>query len=247
MRDCARNLAGEALVMAPRQVRSPLFGVRGAVRLLIVVLFAVLLAACGEDSVDGTSASDSTTESDSNTGEDADDDLSEDRAQVALPTGGPVDIVSPGTTMAYELLASGSCSELKDNAADWSTSVANQEGSDTIPLYRSAAHACLGEWDAAIAAFDEIGSPPDFLQDECPRNLVLTWLREVIEARRSNPAFDPVFSPSTEVTSCDDESGTDEPTDETATPTDDPAEDDPTEDDGDIPTPTDDEAELEDE
>ncbi|MQB01192.1 MAG: hypothetical protein GEU78_13020 [Actinobacteria bacterium] len=200
---------------------------RGAMRLLFVVAFAIVLSACGETSTDGTAAGDSTTGSDSNGGENSGDSGQDDRERLALPNGGPVDAVFPPGTNAYALLASGNCSQLNDEVATWDASVADVEGRDTIELYRSAAHACLGQWDEANAAFDRLGTPPGFQNNVCSRDVVYSWLGRLIEARRADPEFDPEFSPSTQDTSCPDEPpATDEPTDDAGSTEDPQSEDD---------------------
>jgi hypothetical protein len=136
-----------------------------------------------------------------------------EREEVALPAGGPVDPVIPPNTPAYELLAAGMCAELQEEVEGWGEEVIDAEGADTVELYRSAAHACLGEWDQAVEAFGRIGSPD--LRDKCPREAVYAWLEPLVEARRADPGFEPEFEASGESPPCpteDDDEDDGEPT-----------------------------------
>ncbi len=142
---------------------------------------ALLLASCGGEATpvsgDGDNGASGAT--------------TEERDEVALPAGGPVDPVVPPNTPAYELLAAGQCSELQGHVESWDDQVVDVEGPDTVELYRSAAHACLGEWEEAIEAFDRIGTPE--LKGICPREAVYDWLLPLIEARKADPGFEPEF------------------------------------------------------
>lgn len=138
----------------------------------------------------------------------------EERKEVALPAGGPVDPVIPPNTPAYELLAAGMCAELQEEVEGWGEEVVDAEGADTVELYRSAAHGCLGEWDQAVEAFGRIGSPPD-LRDKCPREAVYAWLEPLVEERRADPGFEPEFVASGGAPPCpaaDDDGDDGEPT-----------------------------------
>jgi hypothetical protein len=148
----------------------------------VLIAGALLLASCGEEGsqVSGDGANG------------ASEETSEEREEVALPAGGPVDPVIPPNTPAYELLAAGMCAELQEEVEGWGEEVVDAEGADTVELYRSAAHACLGEWDQAVDAFGRIGSLPD-LRDKCPREAVYAWLEPLVEARRADPGFEPEF------------------------------------------------------
>jgi hypothetical protein len=147
----------------------------------VALVGALLLASCAEEgtpvSGDGTNGS----------SEEAD----EERGEVALPAGGPVDPVVPPNTPAYELLAAGRCAELQGAVEGWGDEVVDVEGADTVELYRSAAHVCLGEWEQAIEAFDRIGTPE--LKEICSREAVYAWLRPLIEAKKGDPGFEPEF------------------------------------------------------
>ena len=164
---------------------------RGA-RLGLVALAVVAgVVACGGDdkSASNTTSTSSTTAS-SNT-KDTGADQTAERERAALPAGGPVDEVNPPGDPAYEELAAGQCDELRRQVETWEAQgVADVEGSNAIELYRSAANACLHDWDAAIAAFDRLTS--DFGGD-CARRAVLAWLRPLIEARRADASFDRDF------------------------------------------------------
>jgi hypothetical protein len=148
----------------------------------VLIAGALLLASCGEEGsqVSGEGANG------------ASEGTTEERKEVALPAGGPVDPVVPPNTPAYELLAAGRCAELQEAVEGWGEEVVDVEGADTVELYRGAANACLGEWDQAVEAFGRIGTPPD-LGDSCPREAVYAWLEPLIEARRADPGFEPAF------------------------------------------------------
>jgi hypothetical protein len=156
---------------------------RFAFRRAVLVAVAVALTSCAEGASDapGNGSTDGTTS----------DEITDEREEVALPAGGPVDPVVPPSTPAYELLEAGRCEELQDAVEGWGEEVVDVEGADTVELYRGAAHACLGEWDEAVEAFDRIGAP-DF-GESCPRDAVYAWLRPLIEARKANPSFEPEF------------------------------------------------------
>lgn len=139
-----------------------------------------------------------------------------DRETQALPAGGPVDEIVPPGDLAYELLSQGRCDELKGAVSGWGPDVVEAETADTVELYRSAAHACLGEWDEAISAFRQIGSPPD-LEGVCAREAVYRWLQGVVGARQADPQFDPQFVPSGQPNPCPAEPTTDATDGETGT------------------------------
>lgn len=148
----------------------------------VLIAGALLLASCGDEGsqVSGDGANG------------ASEETTEEREEVALPAGGPVDPVVPPNTPAYELLAAGRCAELQGAVEGWGEEVVEVEGADTVELYRSAAHVCLGEWGQAVEAFGRIGTPPD-LGDRCPRETVYAWLEPLVEARRADPGFEPEF------------------------------------------------------
>lgn len=156
-----------------------------------LVVFAVLLASCG-----GGPSQDQGADAPPGVPDDATDGTTngEDRETAALPPPGPVDPVFPPGTPAYELLAAGRCDELKAAVDGWGTEVVDVEGADTVELYRSAAHVCLGEWDEAIEAFGRITGAADPLR-ECPRERVFAWLAPLIAARQADPNFEPELVP----------------------------------------------------
>ena len=196
----------------------------------MVVVLAVLLAACGGDpstdpANDGTAANGSQ----NGTGDGTTGDGVE---EAALPPPGPVDVVFPSDEDAYRLLADGRCDELRDEVATWGADVVEFHGQDTIELYRTAAHVCLREWDAALEAFDRIRGPPDALEN-CARAEVFAWLQRLVEARRADPSFEPQLVPSTGASACpveptDDATGDVDDVDENGEPTDDGTGDDAT-------------------
>jgi hypothetical protein len=167
----------------------------------VLIAGALLLASCGEEGsqVSGDGANG------------ASEETTEEREEVALPAGGPVDPVVPPNTPAYELLAAGRCAELQGAVEGWGEEVVEVEGADTVELYRSAAHVCLGEWEQAIEAFDRIGTPE--LKEICPREAVYAWLQPVIEAKKGDAGFEPEFVASGASPPCPTaDDGDDEPT-----------------------------------
>lgn len=126
---------------------------------------------------------------------------------ITLPAGGPTGPVFPPNDPAYLLLTSGRCSELLQRAESWERL---EEGfevpSDQLLLYRSAAHACLGDLAAADADFTRLQSLAPSYGEDCPaadsdgcelcHRLTLAWLTQVIEAYSRDPALTPVFTTS---------------------------------------------------
>jgi hypothetical protein len=204
-----------------------------------MVVIAVVLTACGgnDDDADDT-AGITESESDSDNGQvpvTTGEDPQREREEVALPAGGPVDQGFPPGDEPYDQLVNHQCRELKDDVGTWEEQmVADTEGQDTVALYRGAAHACLGEWDEAIAAFNRIGRPPDFPDsasgqpgggsNRCAREEVFAWLASIVTMRQADPEFDPEFVVSGEGSPCPDDDPPDTPdtTDPTDTTTIDP-------------------------
>ena len=90
---------------------------------------------------------------------------------------------------AAEWLGQGRCDELLTDTEKWpGEGVADQEGADTTPLYMSAAYACLGRWNDAVAAFGQINGT-DFGGDDCARRAVFEWLSALIAKRRQDPTY----------------------------------------------------------
>jgi hypothetical protein len=123
------------------------------------------------------------------------------RPTYAYPGGGPTDPVFPPGDEAYRLLSEGSCEELFNDTQAWDEQgVADAEGPNTIYLYRSAAEACLARWSEAVANFDRMSNPE--FSDNCARNAVFEWLSRLIDARRADPDFSPIFVRSSERSTC---------------------------------------------
>jgi hypothetical protein len=119
---------------------------------------------------------------------------------------------------AYRMLAEGKCDDLLSAAEEWQktkggNSVAEVEGQDSIFLYRSAAEACLGRWDKAFEDFGRMANPPD-LHNKCPRTQIFKWLSKLLDSRKADPGFSPVFVHSSESSPCptDQPQATPEPT-----------------------------------
>lgn len=126
----------------------------------------------------------------------------------SYPAGGAVDDVFPPGTPAYTLLASGDCKELlrqidhgnpeyqPDPSKDpvgippWFDSVPELLDEDTYRLYRSAAEACLLQWDRAASDFAKISAPPGL----APRQQVYEWAAALLADHRADPNFVPDFS-----------------------------------------------------
>jgi hypothetical protein len=186
-----------------------------ATRYSLVVAIAVTVAACGGDPAGGGSREGPAVSPKTGTAGN-DSDTPTDREVEALPAGGPVDEIVPPGDPAYQDLAAGRCQKLKDDVAGWGPDVVGAETADTVELYRSAAHVCLGEWDVATAAFGRIGSPPD-LEGLCARAAVYDWLQRLIRAHQADPQFTPRFVPSGQPNPCPTESPTGAPDDEEET------------------------------
>ena len=191
-----------------RRGRGPLI----AASLLAVV---VLLAACGSGSgTAGTSGSTAASGAGNGGGQGG------QSGQAAAPrreypAGGPSDPVFPPGKDAYSQVAAQKCGELLKQTQTWvAQNVPDAEGKDTTPLYMSAAYACLGQWDDAVRTFGEIGTPPDF-GDNCARKAMLSWLTALINERKKDPTFSPVFITSKSPSPCKADSTSTSPDDGT--------------------------------
>ena len=100
----------------------------------------------------------------------------------------------PPGDQAYTMLVQGQCQALLTKTKEWDAKgVADNEGADTVFVYRSAAEACLKRWGEARQDFDRVTKPkPDF-GTNCARNEAYKWVAAVVAARNADPAFDPVF------------------------------------------------------
>jgi hypothetical protein len=104
----------------------------------------------------------------------------------------------PTSDDAYKLLLTDCATEINLAQTTWQGQVEADQGKDTVRLYKSAAEACLGRWDEAIATFDMIDkSNPQFgTVGVCAlkaRSLVYQWLSALIDERKNDPTFSPVF------------------------------------------------------
>jgi hypothetical protein len=122
------------------------------------------------------------------------------QAKREYPAHGPSDPMFPKQDdNAYGLLLTDCTTLLNKAQTEWPEGgVDEAQGKDTIRLYESAADVCLGRWDDAIRTFSAINTAaPEFSGyiggNDCARNLVLQWLTALIEERKKDPTFSPVF------------------------------------------------------
>lgn len=186
-------------------------------RAIVASSAVVLLAgACGGGADTSPSPATATRTSERNAPVDTSTLMSPERSPArptyAYPAGGPADPMFPTEDDAYEMLSDGRCQDLLDASQTWGSEVEEQQGKNTIYLYRSAAEACLGRWSEAAAEFDRM-SNPDF-SDNCARNAVFEWLRRLIDARRADPGYSPIFVTSSDRSPCPTEDSTSDPTPE---------------------------------
>ena len=104
----------------------------------------------------------------------------------------------------YSLVASGQCAKLLAATQTWNADgVPDVEGASTTPLYTSAAYACLGRWNDAVRVYGQINvASPDFHNHACARLELLHWLTALIDARRRDATFFPVFVKSSARSPC---------------------------------------------
>jgi len=115
--------------------------------------------------------------------------------------------VFPPGLPTYSLVASGQCAKLLGMTETWDSQpwldVTDVEGADTKPLYMSAAYACLGSWNDAVRVYGQVNvAHPDFHHQTCARSELLHWLTPLIDARRHDPSFSPVFVTSSARSPC---------------------------------------------
>lgn len=138
--------------------------------------------------------------------------------RVERPSGTPDGPIFPPGTPAYRLLSEGRCQELLSTVdSQWQKGgrvVVSDE--NAFHLYRAAAQACLGRWDAAKVEFDKLtagkpswkGACTDAQECEPCKAAVLRWLTEQIQARRSDPGFQPAYVKGTGRSPCPDSTTT---------------------------------------
>lgn len=155
--------------------------VLGTRLLLILAVCLTFLIGCASDDPER----DILTPSDGN---EADDNVPDDEQFSLLPAG-PADPGTPVGNAWYVSLSQGECEEVLEQA--------NQANPDDPPviLYRAAAQACLGQWDAAETDFDsylQLELEPS--SDPCHgRTRLVEWVRRLLEAHRQDPSFSPTF------------------------------------------------------
>jgi hypothetical protein len=193
--------------------------------LAVLAVLAVIATACGggssKSASSGTTAGPGTATTAGSPGSTSG---GTNRPQRDYPAGGPTDpVFPPGPTQpTYELLVSGDgdCAKLLAETQTWdSVGVPSAEGSSTTPLYMSAAYACLGRWDDALRTYAQINAgSPEF--QKCARRELLNWLTPLIDARRQDPNFSPVFVKSSARSPCppDETSSTSAESSSTTTP-----------------------------
>lgn len=158
---------------------------------LAVVISALIVTACSGGDESATRATGSSASAPAT-----------DHVVREYPGGGPVDRVFPPDDHAYEILAAGSCDELLQKTEQWGDAVIAQVGKDTALVYASAAHACLGQWDAAKALLAQVDAGNPTFSGEvseataeqlCARTAVLHWVTELVHEREADPSFTPQF------------------------------------------------------
>ena len=154
--------------------------------LLILAVCLTFLIGCSSDDP----GRDILTPSDGNEADDNEaDDNGPDDEQFSLLPAGPADPGTPVGNAWYLSLSRGECEEVLEQANG-----ANPNDAPVI-LYRAAAQACLGQWDAAETDFDlYLQFEPELSSDPCHgRTRVVEWARRLLEAHRQDPSFSPTF------------------------------------------------------
>lgn len=126
--------------------------------------------------------------------------------RVVYPSGGPPDLVFPPGDDAYGMLAGGDCKGLRGKVAQWPVADDANGGIGVDPqvrlLYRSAAAACLLQWDIAASDLGLLDQAKATFEGNCDQRDVLAWVRALVEAHRSDPTFAPVFTKGAASTTC---------------------------------------------
>jgi hypothetical protein len=149
------------------------------------------------------------------------------KAKREYPAHGPSDPMFPTDDKAYDLLLTDCTTLLNKAQTEWPQEGINEaQGKDTVSLYESAADVCLGRWDDAIRTFATINTADPELSgtigsNDCARKLVLQWVSALIDERKKDPTFSPVFvESSSPKEACQEATSTsDEQTSTTTTPT----------------------------
>jgi hypothetical protein len=186
-------------------------------RWALVVMVAAMLASCGGESDTTSSGQGSTssildgggTEPSASSGSTATPATTRKKAatKVAYPGGGPPDPMFPLTDDAYGLLKNRQCTKLLQQADVWEANAGVKDQNQTaIDLYRGAAEACLGKWDAAAADLAKVKQED---ASSCDRQAALRFLREMVAAHAADPSITPDTSGT--ATGCPDPSATTSP------------------------------------
>lgn len=183
------------------------------------VVVALLLAAamgaqaCADSEDDPTTSSSSS--STVNGGSSASTDGGgESTRRIAFVPPGPTDPDTPVGNEWYELLSEGRCQDVLDSMDEAGV---DPDFQPEVSLYRAAARACLGDWDAAEAAFDDFGPSRPSRPEICGRAEVFDWVAMLLQARRADPDLSPTFVEAEPEPPCPDDTTTTE--DETTTTT----------------------------
>lgn len=114
------------------------------------------------------------------------------RKQVDYVPAGPTDDDTPDNSNRwYDLLRNGDCRTLLNEAQN------APEGNPATFLYRAAAQACLGQFQAAaesMAAYSGRGGD-SFDAEDCGRNYVIKFVDEALAAWQADPGQPPAFAP----------------------------------------------------
>lgn len=206
-----------------RHRRSP--GRRRPSGVVVALLLVVALGAqaCGDSEEDPATSSSSSSTVNGGSSASTDGGGGSTR-RIAFVPPGPTDPDTPVGNEWYELLSEGRCQDVLDSMEQAGV---DPEFQPEVSLYRAAARACLGDWDAAEAAFDDFGPSRPSRPEICGRAEVFDWVAMLLQARRADPDLSPTFvegepeppCPDDSTTTTEDETTTTE--DETTTTTDD--------------------------
>lgn len=133
------------------------------------------------------------------------------RKKVNYVPAGPTDDDTPDNSNRwYDLLRTVECDTLLRETQN------APEGNPATFIYRAAAQACLGQFDAAAQSLgaysSEGGDSVD--PDDCGRNYVVTFVNQALAAWRAEPGQPPAFEPGGSAQPCPKETTTTEATTE---------------------------------
>lgn len=125
--------------------------------------------------------------------------------RIAFVPPGPTDPDTPVGNEWYELLSEGRCQDVLDSM---DSAGVDPDFQPEVSLYRAAARACLGNWDAAEAAFDDFGPSRPSRPEICGRAEVFDWVAMLLQARRADPDLAPTLVEAAPEPPCPDDTTT---------------------------------------